>query len=226
MKKLLRLGVVFCAFYCLYLSPVLLASAQEKFTLEQVMSAPFPSDLVASPAGNKLAWVLKSRGARNIWIAEAPGYKGRQLTSYSEDDGTEIGELSWTHDGGAIVYTRGGDLDGFGENPNPHSNPEEPKQLIWVISLNGTQPQQLAEGHSAVITPKDDRIIYINKRDLWQTRIDRSEKPALLVQTKGRSNSLHLSPDGSMLAFVNARGDHSFVGVLDLSSGGSGKQVR
>lgn len=29
-----------------------------------------------------------------------------------------------------------------------------------------------------------------------------------------------------MLAFVNARGDHRFVGVLDLGSGGSGKQVR
>jgi dipeptidyl aminopeptidase/acylaminoacyl peptidase len=225
-KRTFLLGVVFYALCCLYLSPAPLASAQDKFTLEQVMSAPFPSDLLASPAGNKVAWVLNSKGTRNVWMAEAPGYKGRQLTSYSEDDGTEIGELSWTPDGGAIVYTRGGDLEGFGEDPNPKSNPEEPKQLIWVISLNGTQPQQLAEGHSAVVAPKGDRIIYINKRDVWQTRIDRSEKPALLIQTKGRSNSLHMSPDGSMLAFVNARVDHSFVGVFDLASASSGKQVR
>jgi Tol biopolymer transport system component len=147
LNKLPGLGVVFCALYCLCFLPVPLTSAQEKFTLEQIMSAPFPSDLVASPAGNKVAWVLNSKGARNIWIAETPWYKGRQLTSYAEDD-------------------------------------------------------------------------------VWQTKIDRSDKPALLVQTKGRSNSLHLSPDGSMLAFVNARGDHSFVGVLDLGSGGSGKQVR
>lgn len=77
MKRTFLLGVVFCAIYCLYFSPVPLASAQEKFTLEQIMSAPFPSDLVASPAGNKVAWVLNSKGARNIWIAGTPGYKGR-----------------------------------------------------------------------------------------------------------------------------------------------------
>ena len=129
MKRTFLHGVVFYAVCCLYLSPVPLASAQDKFTLEQVMSAPFPSDLVASPAGNKVAWVLNSKGTRNVWMAEAPGYKGRQLTSYSEDDGTEIAELSWTPNGSAIVYTRGGDLEGFGENPNPNSNPEEPKQL-------------------------------------------------------------------------------------------------
>src|SRR5712691_6871260 len=87
--------------------------AQEKqFTLEQVMSAPFPSDLVAAPAGGKVAWVLNVKGARNIWI----------------------GELAWTPDAQSIVFTRGGDLEGFGENPNPRSRAEEPKQGIWIVS--------------------------------------------------------------------------------------------
>ena len=215
MKKLSLLSVVFCLV-------ALSIHAQDKFTLEQVMSAPFPSDLSASKSGAKVAWVLSAKGARNVWVAEPPAYKGRQLTSYAEDDGNEIGELLWTPDDAAVIYTRGGDLDGFGENPNPRSNPEEPKQLIWIASVKGGAPQMLAEGHSPVITAGGDRIFYIKGRDIWQVKVDRSDKPSLMIQTKGRCNSLHLSPDGSMLAFGNARGDHSFIAVYDLAT----KQLR
>jgi len=214
-KKLSLLSVVFCLV-------ALSIHAQDKFTLEQVMSAPFPSDLSASKSGAKVAWVLSAKGARNVWVAEPPAYKGRQLTSYAEDDGNEIGELLWTPDDAAVIYTRGGDLDGFGENPNPRSNPEEPKQLLWIASVKGGAPQMLAEGHSPVITAGGDRIFYIKGRDIWQVKVDRSDKPSLMIQTKGRCNSLHLSPDGSMLAFGNARGDHSFIAVYDLAT----KQLR
>ncbi len=197
------------------------AQKQEKqFTLEQVMSAPFPSNLVVSPAGGSVAWVQSAKGVRNIWVAEPPEYKGRQLTSYTEDDGEELGELVWTRDAKAVIYTRGGDLEGFGENPNPSSQPEEPKQLIWMVSVDGNPPRQLAEGHSATVSPKGDRLAYISKRDIWSVKMDGSDKAAALVQSKGRSNSLRWSPDGSKLAFVNMRSDHSFIGVYDLSSRG------
>ena len=53
---------------------------QAKFTLEQVMSAPFPTELKAAPAGGALAWVFHAQGRRNIWVAEPPDYKGRQIT--------------------------------------------------------------------------------------------------------------------------------------------------
>ncbi|MDQ6652623.1 MAG: prolyl oligopeptidase family serine peptidase [Acidobacteriota bacterium] len=185
------------------------------------MSAPFPSNLVAAPIGGGVAWVQNAKGVRNIWVAEPPEYKGRQLTAYTEDDGEELGELVWTKDARAIIYTRGGDLEGFGENPNARSLPEEPKQLIWIVTLDskdGKPPRQLAEGHSAAIAPKGDRLAYISKRDIWSARIDGSDKPAALILSKGRSNSLRWSPDGSKLAFTNGRGDHSFIGVYDLSS--------
>jgi dipeptidyl aminopeptidase/acylaminoacyl peptidase len=208
------LGVVLCFVCCLSIQSI----AQDKFTLEQVMSAPFPSDLVGSPAGAKVAWILSAKGARNVWIAEPPAYKGRQLTSYNNDDGVEIGELVWTPDGTSVIYTRGGDLDGFGENTNPRSNPEEPKQGIWMAPLKGGAPQQIAEGHSPVITANGERIFYIKGRDVWQVRVDQSEKPSLMIQTKGRCGSLHLSPDGSMLVFANGRNDHSFIGVYDFAN--------
>jgi dipeptidyl aminopeptidase/acylaminoacyl peptidase len=218
-KKLVLL-LVFCALICFGPTCRLLDNVQaqeKKFTIEQVMSAPFPSDLTAAPTGDKLAWVQNAKGVRNIWVAEPPEYKGRQLTSYDEDDGMEIGELTWTPDGRAIVYTRGGDLEDFGENPNPRSRAEEPKQGIWIIATDG-KPRLLAEGHSATISPKGDRIAFINKRDVWSVKLEGGEKASLLLQTKGRTGSLHWSPDGSKLSFTSGRGDHSFVGIFDTAS--------
>jgi dipeptidyl aminopeptidase/acylaminoacyl peptidase len=195
-----------------------LAQGQKQFTLEQVMSAPFSSTLVAAPVGGSVAWVQIAKGVRNVWVASPPGYVGKQLTSYTEDDGEELGELVWTADGKAVVYTRGGDLDNFGENPNPRSAPEEPKQLLWIVTLDGKPTRQLAEGHSAAVSSKGSLLAYISKREIWSLKTDGSEKPAALVQSKGQLGSIRWSPDGSKLAFSNARGDHSFVGVYDLAA--------
>ncbi|MGH9932054.1 MAG: S9 family peptidase, partial [Pyrinomonadaceae bacterium] len=121
MKRLL----IATLFLCISVSPALAQTQppDKRFTLEQVMSAPFPSNLVAAPVGGSVAWVQIAKGSRNVWVASPPEYKGRQLTSYTGDDGEEIGELAWTPDAKAIIYTRGGDLDSFGESPNPHSAP-------------------------------------------------------------------------------------------------------
>ncbi|HJX93387.1 MAG TPA: prolyl oligopeptidase family serine peptidase [Pyrinomonadaceae bacterium] len=217
MKKLLLL--------CVILSLATfnsLAANGDKFSLEQVMSAPFPTGLVASPVGGKVAWMQSAKGVRNVWVAEPPSYKGRQLTAFTEDDGIEIGELTWTPDASAVIYTRGGDLDSFAENTNPRSNPEEPKQGLWIAALSGGAPRQLAEGHSAVISKTGDRVFFVKGREVWQAKLDANEKPSVLIQPKGRVSFMVLSPDGSMLAFTNTRGDHGFVGVYDFAA----KQLR
>ena len=122
------------------------AAAQHSFTLEQVTSAPFPENLVASPAGGKVAWQLNGRGARNLWVAAPPDYRGRQVTSYTEDDGQEINQVEWTPDGQALIYVRGGDFEMGRENPNPRSNPNGVEQAIWIVSAEGGASRQLAEG--------------------------------------------------------------------------------
>src|SRR5579884_1797123 len=88
---------------------VICAAAPARFTLEQVMSAPFPSDLKAGPGG-RVAWVLNARGVRNVWVAEPPDYRGRQITKYTEDDGQDIAEIAWLPDGRSLLYVKGGDF--------------------------------------------------------------------------------------------------------------------
>jgi dipeptidyl aminopeptidase/acylaminoacyl peptidase len=213
LKRLIIATLFLCSLVALSL-----AQGQKQFTLEQVLSAPFPSTLVAAPVGGSVAWVQVAKGVRNVWVASPPGYIGKQLTSYTEDDGEELGELVWTADGKAVVYTRGGDLDNFGESPNPRSAPAEPKQLLWIVTLNGKPPRQLAEGHSAAVSSRGSVLAYISKREIWSLKTDSSDKPAALVQSKGRPGSIRWSPDGSKLAFSSGRGDHSFIGVYDLAT--------
>jgi dipeptidyl aminopeptidase/acylaminoacyl peptidase len=210
---------VFIIFFIAFGPAVSAVRAQQKtFTLEQVMSPAFPSDLTAAPGGGKVAWVLDERGARNIWIAEAPDYKGRRITSYRGDDGEEIGELVWTQDARALVYTRGGDANNAGENPNPRSRPEGTYQSVWLVSLDGKEPRQLSEGHAPAVSPQGDRIAFIYKDQVWWARTDGTEKAAQLIHARGDCDSLRWSPDGTKLAFVSGRGDHSFVGVYDWSN--------
>ena len=194
------------------------AAARGSFTLEQVMSSPFPTELVAAPAGSRVAWVFDARGVRNIWVAEPSGggYRSRQLTQYTQDDGQEIAELTWTPDGRAIVYVRGGDFETGGSYPNPASAPEEVEQDVWVVSVEGGAPRKLAEGHSPAVSRKGDSVAYVFKDQVWQVKLAEGAKPEQLIHDKGKDSSLRWSPDGSQLAFVSRRGDHSFVGVYNV----------
>src|SRR5690348_172711 len=190
-------------------------AAEKPFTLEQVMSSPFPEGLVAAPAGGKVAWQMDARGARNIWVAATPDYRGRQITSFTEDDGQDVSELRWSPDGRSIVYVRGGDFDMHREAPNPASNPEGVEQSIWVISADGGAPRKLGDGHSPAISPKGDRVAFLYKDQIWWATLDGHEKAAQAVHAKGNAETLRWSPNGSKLAFVSDRGNHSFIAVFD-----------
>ncbi len=191
---------------------------QQAFTLEQVLSAPFPADLTASRQGGAVAWVFNDRGARNIWIAEPPGYKGRRLTGYLEDDGQEISDLAFTPEGKSIVFVRGGGANRRGEFPNPLSRPEGIEQNVVVVALSGGAPRRLAEGHSPAVSPKGDQVAYVLKDQVWSVPLEGNEKSVQLFKARGDEGGLRWSPDGSHLAFVSRRGDHSFVGIYAPSS--------
>jgi len=193
------------------------ATGQERFTLDEVMSSPFPSNLTAGPADGRIAWVFNIRGARNIWVAEAPGFEARQLTAYSDDDGQALGGLSWTPDGATIVYVRGGGPNRAGELPNPLSLPEGVSRDIWAVEFAGGEPRKLTEGASPAIAPTGDGVAFTRGGDIWWVPLEGGDATAL-VRARGGSGSLRWSPDGSKLAFVSNRGDHSFIGVYDRAS--------
>lgn len=190
--------------------------AQQTFTLDQVLSAPFPSDLTAAKSRPRIAWVLNEQGRRNIYVAEAPDFKTRKLTAYTQDDGQEVSELQFSSDANAIVYTLGEGKNRAGQSPNPTSNPAGTEQAVYRIAFSGGQPQRIDAGHTARVSSKGI-CSYIRDGQLWLVPLAGNEKPTQLV-VRGTNSNQTWSPDGAMLAFTSDRGDHSFIAIYDAAT--------
>jgi dipeptidyl aminopeptidase/acylaminoacyl peptidase len=192
-----------------------LAAQEDLVTIEKLLSAPFPSGLTASPSGAKFAWVQNARGVRNIWVAEPPEYRGRQVTGYTRDEGLEIASLRWSPDGQTIVFVRGGRANSSNETPNPTSDPAGQVQALWRVSAGGGEAVRIADGHSPEIAPSGDVLAFVQSKAIWSVPLDGSKDAEKLIQARGTPDNLRWSADGKKLAFVSTRNDHGFIGVYD-----------
>src|SRR5688572_33421158 len=118
-----------------FLSPSHACAQQPAITAADILSAAFVPELSASPAGRRVAWVANQEGKRNIFVASAPDFAARQLTTTTRDDGQDVTSLTWTSDGRTIYYVRGAAPNRAGENPNPASDPAGAEQAIWRVSV-------------------------------------------------------------------------------------------
>ena len=74
----------------------------------------------------------------------------------------------------------------------------------WAASGDGASPTISSRGQLAYV--KDDHV--------WTAPLDGQGKPEQLFFDRGKDSDLRWSPDGSRLAFVSDRRDHSFIGLF------------
>ncbi|HTA40906.1 MAG TPA: alpha/beta fold hydrolase [Bryobacteraceae bacterium] len=198
-------------------APALLAGPA--FTIDQVLSAPFPDDLVASPKGDAVAWVANAAGVRNIQVATSPAWTAAPVTRFTTDDGQDLDEIAWKPDSSGLIFTRGGGANRHGEFPNPRSDPAGVHQEIWMASLSRA-PVKLADGHSPAVSPDGSTIVWILDGQVWSMPF--GGHPAQWIHARGSARELRWSSDGTRLAFTSDRGDHALIAIFDVR----GKSLR
>jgi dipeptidyl aminopeptidase/acylaminoacyl peptidase len=205
-------------FLALVLVPSALLKAQG-VTIDALLAAPFPTELVAAPTGVRFAWVQSVEGVRNIWIADGPDFRARRITANAVDDGQDLTQLAFTSDGKYVVFTRGEGANRQGESPNPAHLPEGTEQAVWVASTDGGAPKRLGPGDQPSPAPTADRVAWVNHGQIWTIDLAKTDgKGEQLFNGRGNPQQLAWSPDGGALAFVSNRGTHSFVGVFTVGT--------
>lgn len=192
----------------------------QSFTMEQVSSFSFPSELVTSSTGNKMAWAMNERGLRNVYVAQAPDFSPRKVTGFDKDDGQEVSSLQFSPDGNWLLFVRGGE-HGSNWDPNVGFNPAQstsiPKVELWTVSFEGGNAKALTEGDYPTISPDSKTITYIKGGQVWSIS-PQEGKASQLFEAKGNIHSIEWSPDGKKLLFVANRNTHSLIGIFSGAS--------
>jgi dipeptidyl aminopeptidase/acylaminoacyl peptidase len=201
----------------------------QSFTVEQILSAPFPTQLTASNSGARIAWVFSQKGAQNVWTAEGPDFATpRQVTHYEGDTGQPIASLRLTPDGRTIVYARGTETNGEGLSANAATDPKQPEQQVWSAEIKDGEARLLGtmgcpqEGCEDIeISPNGKWAVWSGqKHELWIAPVA-GGKDAMkqLTELRGEMETPRWSPDGNHIAFTVGRKDHSFIAIADVVDG-------
>jgi dipeptidyl aminopeptidase/acylaminoacyl peptidase len=148
--------------------------AQQKFTLEQVMSAPFPDNLAVAKDSGRMAWVFNAKGVRNVWVAEAPDFKARPVTHY-DIDGIPIASVRLTPDGKTVLYARGSETNHQGEVADPQHFTTRPEQQVWAVDIDSNSAPRLLglmdcgqEGCEDIqVSPDGQYAVWSARNNLW-----------------------------------------------------------
>jgi dipeptidyl aminopeptidase/acylaminoacyl peptidase len=200
-------------------------AAQDKPTIAQFMSPSSPLELTAARKADRVAWATYDRGLRNVYTAAAPNFTPVRLTRWLKDDGIDVGDVALSDDGTIAVFVRGHAPNRDGWVANPMHDPRGAEQAIWgVRTTGGGAPWRIAEGSSPELSPDGRWVLFLKEGQIHRARVLPGATTAVdsgtapFIKAWGRQRSASWSPDGSKVAFVSDRENHSFIAIYDVKT--------
>jgi dipeptidyl aminopeptidase/acylaminoacyl peptidase len=198
--------------------------AQQRTPLESFFNVASPIELTSARDVDRIAWSVYEAGMRNVYTAAAPDFLPVRLTSFMNDNGQDLGTVRLSADGEIAVFVRGHAANRDGWVANPLHDPAGSERAIWAVRTTGGDAWRVAEGSAPALSPDGRTVLYLKDGQIYSARTARTSAFARaadavpLIRTMGTQSSLEWSPDGSKLAFVSQRGDHSFIGLYDVTT--------
>jgi len=185
--------------------------AEDGFTVDEVLASPFPSFVTAAETGQRVAWVFEIRGVANVWAAEGPDFKGRQLTRYSADDGRPLRVLGFAPDNEWVFFAKRSQF-----NPDHRALGSGPSKL-YRVAWAGGEPEELAEAETAAVSPVEPQLAFAKGGELWL--VEPGKEAVKVVDARGTLSEPQWSADGKKLLMASVRGEfphrYSFIMVYN-----------